>query len=54
MKVKSLKKHRNAHGDKFEKPKGVEYDHPSPEADIKAGFVKEVTSAEGKGKAPQK
>lgn len=42
MKVKTVRKHRNTHGDQFEKPKGYEYEHPSPAADIAAGFVKEI------------
>lgn len=42
MKVKTLKKHANQHGDKYQKAPGKIYDHPSPESDIANRIVAEV------------
>ena len=54
MKVKALKPHRNAHGEKFIKAKGDEYEHPSPEGDIACKIVEPAidgADAEEKTKA---
>jgi hypothetical protein len=37
--VKTLRKHDNMLGDKFEKHPGKIYDHPSPELLIERGFL---------------
>ena len=39
VEVKTLRGHRNDHGDKPDKKKGDTYFHPRPEAEIKAGLV---------------
>ena len=55
MRVRTLRKHHNSHGDNYEKKKGSEYEHPSPSADIKAGFVKEAkVKPEPENKPPTK
>jgi len=38
--VVTVNAHRNPYGQSFLKLKGDKYDHPNPEADIKAGFIK--------------
>jgi hypothetical protein len=45
MKVKTLRKHDNAYGNKFEKEPGDEYDHPSPQGLIDQKLVAEVKPA---------
>lgn len=44
VKVKTLKPHRNSHGDKFAKQKGDIYDHPDPRGEIAAGIVELVAA----------
>jgi hypothetical protein len=49
MKVKTLRAHQNQFGTKFSKAEGEEYEHPSPVADIKFGYVEPVAAATTKG-----
>ena len=42
MKVKTLMTHSNGYGEKFEKRRGDEYDHPDAQSLINSKVVKEV------------
>lgn len=44
MQVKTLRPHDNAHGDKYQKAVGDEYEHPSPAVLINDKIVAPVTT----------
>ena len=52
MKVKTLKKHSNHFGKKYNKKPGDEYEHPQPAGDIKFGYVEKVKAKKKAASTP--